>query len=61
MNYYHLDGLTDDILQKKLLSYDVMVMPYYSEVDNQITEVPAKLFQYLGASLLKDSFFSCQK
>lgn len=35
-------------LQNELLKHDVLVMPYGSSVDNEVTSVPGKLYQYLA-------------
>lgn len=47
-NFNHLPVLTGEVLQMELLAKDVLVMPYRSKVDNNLTTVPAKLFQYLA-------------
>lgn len=35
-------------LHNELLKHDVLVMPYGSSVDNEVTSVPGKLYQYLA-------------
>jgi glycosyltransferase involved in cell wall biosynthesis len=47
-NFKHAPALTGFSLQKELLEHDVLVMPYASPVDNEVTSVPAKLYQYLA-------------
>lgn len=47
-NVTHIDHLTGVELQLEMLNHDVMVMPYSSPVENDVTTAPAKLFQYLA-------------
>lgn len=47
-NFTHVQALTGLPLQEELLKHDVLVMPYASPVDNEVTSVPAKLYQYLA-------------
>lgn len=47
-NFTHIQALTGLPLQEELLKHDVLVMPYASPVDNEVTSVPAKLYQYLA-------------
>lgn len=47
-NFTHIQALTGLSLQEELLRHDVLVMPYASQVDNEVTSVPAKLYQYLA-------------
>lgn len=43
-----IQSLTGLALQIELLKHDVLIMPYSSPVDNEVTSVPAKLYQYLA-------------
>lgn len=47
-NFAHIETLVGESLQIELLKHDVLVMPYSSSVDNEVTSAPAKLFQYLA-------------
>lgn len=47
-NFTHVQALTGLALQDELLKHDVLVMPYASPIDNEVTSVPAKLYQYLA-------------
>lgn len=47
-NFKHISFLTGEELQEEMLKHDIMVMPYSSSTDNEVTTVPAKLFQYLA-------------
>jgi glycosyltransferase involved in cell wall biosynthesis len=44
----HTGPLIGRDLQQFMMTQDVFVMPYSSAVDNEVTTVPAKLFQYLA-------------
>lgn len=46
--FKHIDFLVDERLQLELLEHDIMLMPYSSSVENTVTSVPAKLYQYLA-------------
>lgn len=46
--FKYIKFLTGDDLQNELLRQDVLLMPYSSSVDNEVTTAPAKLFQYLA-------------
>lgn len=46
--FRYFECLSGDALQDELLNHDVLVMPYSSDVENEVTSVPAKLFQYLA-------------
>lgn len=46
--FKNFDFLIGQELQCELLNHDVLVMPYSSIVENEVTTVPAKLFQYLA-------------
>lgn len=47
-NVTHINHLTGVELQHEMLKHNVMLMPYSSPVENIVTTVPAKLFQYLA-------------
>lgn len=47
-NAKHVEHLTGIKLQMEMLKHDIMLMPYSSPVENAVTTVPAKLFQYLA-------------
>jgi hypothetical protein len=47
-NFKHIKVLTGLYLQDELLNHNVLLMPYASPVDNEVTSVPAKLYQYLA-------------
>ena len=47
-NFNYIPILTGEMLQLELLAKDVLVMPYRSKEDNNLTTVPSKLFQYLA-------------
>lgn len=47
-NFTHISSLSGEELQLELLSHDVLLMPYSSPVENAVTTVPAKLYQYLA-------------
>jgi glycosyltransferase involved in cell wall biosynthesis len=47
-NFTHIKHLTGENLQREMLKHDVMLMPYSSPIENMVTSVPAKLFQYLA-------------
>ena len=47
-NFKHIGALTGKKLQEELLENHVLLMPYRSAIDNELTTVPAKLFQYLA-------------
>ncbi|MGL4191297.1 MAG: hypothetical protein ACRCRU_01765 [Vibrio sp.] len=47
-NFKHIKFLTGNELQLELMKHDVMLMPYSSPIENAVTTVPAKLFQYLA-------------
>ncbi len=47
-NFKNINFLTGELLQNLLLEQDVLLMPYSSRVANDMTSVPAKLFQYLA-------------
>lgn len=47
-NVTHINHLTGLDLQTEMLKHDVMLMPYSSPIENMVTSVPAKLFQYLA-------------
>lgn len=46
--FNHHDTLVGERLQEELLKHDVLLMPYSSPVENKVTSVPAKLFEYLA-------------
>jgi glycosyltransferase involved in cell wall biosynthesis len=46
--FKHIKCLTGEKLQNALLEQDVLLMPYSSSNDKEITTAPAKLFQYLA-------------
>ena len=47
-SFKHKEYLVGAALQDELLRQDVLLMPYSSPVDNEVTTAPAKLFQYLA-------------
>lgn len=47
-NATHIPQLSGLDLQMMMLNQDIMLMPYSSPIENAVTTVPAKLFQYLA-------------